>query len=138
MVEKRQIRVGVSAMVFRDGKLLLSKRKSKLGEATWASCGGHIDFGETPEDAARRETKEECGLDVVSVSFISVSNIVEYGKHYIDIAFKVEVGPGEPQVFEPEKFGAWGWYDVDDLPEPLFRADAFALESMKTGSVYNS
>ncbi len=47
--------------VVRDGKTLLLLHK-KLG--MWLPPGGHLRPGETPEDAARREIREETGLEV--------------------------------------------------------------------------
>ncbi|MDE2143958.1 MAG: NUDIX domain-containing protein, partial [Elusimicrobia bacterium] len=50
----------VSAYAVREGKVLLIKHK-KLG--LWLAPGGHIDEGETPDEAALRELKEETGLE---------------------------------------------------------------------------
>ncbi len=50
--------------VFHEEKVLLH-RHSKLGK--WLPPGGHIEQDETPPDAARREVKEETGLDIAFV-----------------------------------------------------------------------
>jgi len=50
-----------SAYVVRDGAVLMV-RHSKLG--TWLQPGGHIEDGETPDEAAVRETREETGFVV--------------------------------------------------------------------------
>lgn len=47
-----------------QGKLLLSRHKSR---DTWETQGGHIEPGETPEDAARRELWEESGAEDFSI-----------------------------------------------------------------------
>ena len=50
-------------MIFREGKVLIGKRKSKLGKGEWGFPGGHLEHGETLIGCAIRETKEETGLD---------------------------------------------------------------------------
>ena len=37
-------RVGIGVMIFKDGKVLLGKRKASHGEGEWASPGGHLDY----------------------------------------------------------------------------------------------
>jgi ADP-ribose pyrophosphatase YjhB (NUDIX family) len=46
-----------------DGRVLLLKRAGSPHTGTWAYPGGGIEAGETPEQAARREVREECGYD---------------------------------------------------------------------------
>jgi len=138
MKNEKTPKVGVGSLIFRDDKILLGKRLSKLGEKTWGVVGGHLKFGETPEQAVVREVKEETGLEVISTKLICVSNIVSYDKHYLDLEFKVEVAEGEPQLMEPDKFETWDWFDLNNLPKPLFKAAELAIESYKTGKIYNS
>jgi 8-oxo-dGTP diphosphatase len=57
-------------------------------------------------------------------------------KHYVDIGMIAEWESGEPQVMEPEKLESWGWYDLDDLPSPLFNAITNYIEAYKTGRKY--
>jgi len=39
-------------------------------------------------------------------------------------------------VLEPEASGAWEWYDIEHLPQPLFEMSRLAAESCKTGRHY--
>ena len=59
-----------SALVFHNGKVLLAEHK-KMG--SWLFLGGHIEANETPEEAVRREVKEEAGIDVSFVNKIDCS-----------------------------------------------------------------
>jgi hypothetical protein len=43
---------------------------------------------------------------------------------------------GEPKVLEPEKTESWDWYDLDNLPKPLFKNCELSLENYKTGKNY--
>ena len=96
--------------------------------------GGHLEMGESLEDCARREAEEELGVTVGNLRFLCVSNIVAYGKHYVDIEFLGDIGEQEPRLAEPVGFSESGWFSLDCLPEPLFHAVWFALDSLRTGS----
>lgn len=52
----------VGVLVLRDGKVLTGVRKSNFYPFTIGGPGGHIEKGETPEQAAVRETQEEFGI----------------------------------------------------------------------------
>src|SRR6185503_18435137 len=96
-------RVGVVALVVRDGAILL-ERRADFG--TWGIPGGGLDEDETVEQGIAREVLEETGLDVVSTELLGVfsdpSRIIEYtdGNVYrlLTLAFVVSVAPGVPRV----------------------------------------
>ena len=129
--------IGVGAMIMREGRVILGRRKGAHGAGTYAWCGGYLEFGETLEACAIREVREETGLAVVSLKLLCVSNIIAYDKHYIDFEFLTEVEPGDLQVLEPDRIDSWNWYDLDGLPSPLFKAGELALKSYRTGQVYH-
>jgi 8-oxo-dGTP diphosphatase len=114
--------VGTSVIIIKDGKVLLGKRKKKIGYDQYQFCGGKIDMFEDLEDGAAREAKEETNLDVKNVKFITATNDVykEYNKHYITLFFVADYAGGELKNMEPDKADDWDWYDWDNLPEPLF------------------
>ncbi len=56
--------VGVGAVVVRDGRALIVRRAHEPRKGEWSLPGGLLDLGESLVDAARREVKEETGLDV--------------------------------------------------------------------------
>src|SRR5262245_7550830 len=56
--------VGVGAVIVRDGQALIVKRAHEPRKGEWSLPGGRVELGESLEEAARREIKEETGLDV--------------------------------------------------------------------------
>ena len=128
--------VGVGVIFVRDERVFLARRQGSHGEATWASAGGHLELGETLEECARREAMEEVGVTVGDLRFLCVSNILAYGKHYVDVEFVGDIGQQEPHLAEPEAFSEFGWFPLDDLPQPLFEAVRYALDSYRSGQFY--
>lgn len=54
----------VGIVVVKDGKVLLVQRGHEPGRGRWTIPGGVIEAGETVHEAARREMREECGLEI--------------------------------------------------------------------------
>ena len=129
-------KVGVGVIFVRDETVFLAKRHGAHGEDTWASAGGHLENGETLEECGRREAMEELGVRVGDLRYLCVSNIIAYDRHYVDIEFLGEIGDQEPQLMEPESFIESGWFPLDNLPQPLFHAMRYALDSYRSGQQY--
>jgi len=129
--------VGVGVMIFKDGKILLGKRKASHGDGEYAFPGGHLDYMESYEGCARRETKEETGIEIKNVRFQLLSNMKEYApKHYVHIGMIADWSSGEPQVLEPEKSESWSWYSLDQLPRPIFVTTELAVRAKQGGQIF--
>ncbi len=115
-------KVGVGVIITRGGTVLLLRRKYVHGAGSWSTPGGHLDFGEQPEDCAIRETQEETGLVIDKVRFRAITNDVfqEEHKHYITIWMHAEYNGGEPVLNDASEMSEIGWFDWDALPQPLF------------------
>jgi 8-oxo-dGTP diphosphatase len=114
--------VGVGVLVRRQGLVLLGQRIGAHGAGSWALPGGHLEFGESPEDCAAREVKEETGLTIHALHRGPWTNDLfeAEARHYVTLFLRAEAGPGEPRVMEPDKCLGWAWFDWDRLPQPLF------------------
>lgn len=124
-------------MVLKNGHLLLGRRKGSHGAGEYAYPGGHLEHLESFEQCAKREVKEETGLEIGPIRFLRVMNTTEYApKHYVDVAFAADWVSGEPQVLEPDKIDGWAWYPLDALPSPLFGTIPTALEALKSGRTF--
>ncbi|MEU9881298.1 nucleotide triphosphate diphosphatase NUDT15 [Streptomyces phaeochromogenes] len=137
MAEAERPKVGVGVMLLRDSAILLGKRLRAHGAGSYGWCGGHVEFGESLEEAAAREVMEESGLKVHGLRLLCVSNVREYGRHYIDIEFVADDLEGTPVVREPDRLESWAWYPLESLPSPLFRPVQLALHSYRSGQTYN-
>jgi len=102
--------------------VLLMLRQGAHGAGSWAPPGGHVEFGESLEECAIRETKEETDLDVADVRFRAITNDVfeADGKHYITIWMEATTAAGEPAIKAAEEMTELGWFPWDALPQPLF------------------
>jgi 8-oxo-dGTP diphosphatase len=126
-----EARVGVGVFIFKNGKFLVGHRGGSHASGTWALPGGHLEFGESFEQTARREIAEENGLEIENIRFGAVTNDVfsEENKHYITIWMISDWKSGEPKILESEKCLEWRWVDFDNLPEPRFPSWSRLFES---------
>jgi 8-oxo-dGTP diphosphatase len=124
-------RVGIGVFVIRDGTFLMGHRQGSHGSGTWSIPGGHMEFGESFEDTAKREVMEETGMVIKNVRFGAVTNdFFESGnKHYVTVWVLSDWAEIEPSITEPDKFIDQEWIDVKAIPEPLFLPWYELLES---------
>lgn len=126
MEQKNKPRVGLGIIVVNnDGKILIGKRKGS--HAPYFSIpGGHLDQGETFEEGAIREVKEETDLDIKDPKVIAVTNNLDTyrneGLHYISIVLLAQNFSGVLKIMEPGKCEEWLWADPHNLPMPHFDA----------------
>ncbi|PQQ18668.1 nudix hydrolase 1 [Prunus yedoensis var. nudiflora] len=122
--------VAVGVCLLKGEKVLLGRRCCSLGYSTFSLPGGHLELGESFEECAARELKEETGLDIDKkrMEFLTATTnelLLEGGKpcQYASVCMRavMEHGDGEPQNVEPELCDGWDWYEWDNLPKPLFR-----------------
>ncbi len=92
----------VSAFVFREGDVLLVKRRDEPSRGLWSPPGGSLELGETVEQAAVRETREETGLIVRPTGVLDVRSVIvhdEAGRvrwHYVLVGIGCDWVSGEP------------------------------------------
>lgn len=103
-------KVVACSVVEMDGKILLLKRSINPQRGKWVIPGGYVDRGEAVEDAALRETEEECGLKVRIQDLLGVYSYP--GRLVVVIVYLVEHLSGdlivgdetqEVRLFPPEE-----------------------------------
>jgi 8-oxo-dGTP diphosphatase len=103
-----------AAIIVQEGRVLMVRRRVKEGELMWQFPAGGIEDGETPEDAAVRETLEEAGLEVKALRELGNRVHPKTGAlmHYV----ACEVVSGEAIVADPEELDAVEWLRHDEIP----------------------
>ncbi len=146
MSDKPKIGVGFGVMILKDGKVLLGRRHddpekaSSLldGAGKWTMPGGKLHFGETFEQGALRETKEETGIILKKMKLIAINNDIIETAHFITAGMLCEDFEGKAQVLEPDEITEWKWFSLEDLPSPLYFPSEKVLKNYKSEKFYIS
>jgi mutator protein MutT len=113
------IGVGVGACIVNDqGQIFLALRgqKAKNEKGKWEIPGGSVEFGETLENALKREIFEELGIEIEIVKLLDVCDHIlkDEGQHWVSPTYICKITKGIPTVKEPEKCDGIGWFSIDD------------------------
>ncbi len=105
----------VTALLIRDGKVLMGERhEKKLYPFHWEFPGGKVESNETLLEALKRELTEELEIELVSAApYFEDTMTYSNGITYHVTFFVVTEFIGEPQNTE---FNAIGWFDAETLP----------------------
>jgi ADP-ribose pyrophosphatase YjhB (NUDIX family) len=118
--------VGIGVLVFRGGDVLLVRRGRPPRQGDWSLPGGAQRLGERAEEAARRELREEAGVEAGPLELLAVVDAITPGEvgagprfHYTIIDYLAEWQAGEARPggdttevawcdsARPEAFGLW-------------------------------
>jgi len=94
--------VGVGAVIIRDGQVLLIRRANEPGRGQWSIPGGVLELGETLAQAAIREVREECQVEIEIEDVLSACDLIQrdaQGRvryHYVLIDLAARYVSGEP------------------------------------------
>lgn len=105
--------VGVSVLVFKDSKILLVRRGREPRKGQWSLPGGIVELGETVRDAAQREIREECHIEIETGKVLDVldrisrdaDGRVQY--HYVLIALLARYRLGELRADSDIEAAEW-------------------------------
>jgi len=120
-------KVAAGCLIVRGERVLLVKRGIEPGHGKWVFPGGHVDRGETIEEAALRETREECGVVAVIEDLIG---LYSYPGRPVAIAvFRAHLSEDSPEPFAADETLEVGWFTADEVAalEIAFRSSADSL-----------
>jgi ADP-ribose pyrophosphatase YjhB (NUDIX family) len=123
--------VGVGAVVWKGDRVLLARRGHPPRQGSWTLPGGAQDVGETVAETARREIREETGLEIDIVDVVAVVDLIERdaaGKvayHYTVIDMLAEWRSGEAVAADDAE--AVAWVHPDELDAYHLSGDALRV-----------
>ena len=101
--------------------LYRNKKKNDYNHNKWIGVGGHLEEGETPDQAAIREIKEETGLDVHSLS--CAGEVVFVYDEYEELMYIYEITDFSGELIECDE-GDLKWVPIKDLYNyPMWEGD---------------
>ena len=113
----RGIEVVVGPYILNDNKQILLTISPKW-KGIWVPPGGHVEVGETMEDALVRETKEELGVEICDIKPLSFSDsfysfpMFPRNAHFIFHNFVCKIKSGD--LSSSNEVLEFKWFDVDD------------------------
>lgn len=116
MTEQTDTQQGIAtAIVVDGGRVLMIRRREREGKLLWAFPGGGIEAGESPEQAAVRETAEEVGLDVKAARTLGARVHPNTGRHMTYVA--CELVAGDAVVGDAEEIAEVAWLGHGQIAE---------------------
>ena len=121
--------VGVAVIIIERGRILLAQRRC----GRWCIPCGHVEWDETIESAARRELKEETGLDCELIRVVDVrSNFHNPTNHTVGVWYLGRRTGG--MLNSGDDATAVAFWPGTALPELAFPTDVSVLSGLRTGS----
>ncbi|MEP7162180.1 MAG: 8-oxo-dGTP diphosphatase [Candidatus Moraniibacteriota bacterium] len=124
MIEERKLLT--LAIPLEVGKVLLGMKKRGFGDGKWNGFGGKVHQDETIEEAAARETFEECEIEILKMEKVGIHEFSFTDKpgEILEVhVFRVDEFRGEPQ--ETEEM-APAWFSTSDIPyESMWSDDEY-------------
>lgn len=122
-------KLAVGVIIEREGHILFGLRgPSARGSGKWSLPAGFVERGERVEDAAKREVREEVGLDVALGPLLGLYS--EAGEPVVLAVYLAESSSGEPVA--ADDLIDVGWFAPDALPDLAFTRDESIIKRWAT------
>ena len=132
--------IGVGIIIQNEKKEILIGKRTGSISPYYSIPGGHLEMGETFEEAAKKEVFEETGLTIENPMLICVTNnfktYTTEGIHFVSVTMFTNQYSGTVSVKEPDKCESWKWFPIDKVPSLQFDASEFAISCFRNGKFY--
>ncbi|MDN4988597.1 NUDIX hydrolase [Bradyrhizobium arachidis] len=116
VVQPTHPQIAVSAAIFRDGKVLLTRRARSPAKGFYSLPGGRVEFGESLHQALKREVREETGLEIEIVGLAGWREVLPAtpgAGHYLIMSFATRWVAREPSL--NDELDDFRWIAPDGL-----------------------
>jgi 8-oxo-dGTP diphosphatase len=111
-----KIRIRIAVVIIRENKILLVQHHKK-GRKYWLFPGGGLEYGETINDCAIRELKEEANLNITIGDLLLVSESIppDRHRHVVNLYYKAEIVSGEIKLGNDKVISDIRFIDIHEL-----------------------
>ena len=127
LVRRPEVRGTMVAVLDEDRVLLV--RHTYGDRRRWELPGGWVQSGEDPADAARREVREELGIDVAIRPMGTIDGTWHFKHEHL--AWFVADWPGGRGTYDPVEIAEVAWFDLDGLPPHVGEAALGVLDRLR-------
>ena len=136
MLGSKNLRVRVSCLLLKRKKILLISH-IKEGNIYWLLPGGGVNFGESLDEALKREIKEELNISVKVKQPVLICDSIDSngGRHILNICFACSYLKGEYSLGEEERLHNFSFFSQEELKKlviyPPLKKDLIAYMNLK-------
>lgn len=120
-----------SAIISKNGKILMGKRSIEPYKNLWDVPGGFLEYGEAPEKGLRREIMEELGVKIKVKKLVGIF-MDTYGKDgdwTMNIYYEAEIISGTPKP--DDDVSELKWFNKNKNPKLAFKNGEYAIKKWR-------
>ena len=129
-IDYQNPKIVVGSVVAHGGQVLLCRRAIEPRRGFWTLPAGYLEFGETPQEGARREAREEAEADIALDGVLALYSISRLGQVQVLFRARFAVSPHFAAGPESLEVALFAW---DEIPwtEIAFPTVRWALEAWR-------